>query len=129
MIPITLHLSSPPPSSNGIFANVKRWSSDSKAPGRMKTEAYKAWRDAAGWEVKTQRPEKVRGPVAIDLTVKRHSDRSDIDNRVKGAIDLLVWLQVIDDDRNVQEVRARWGDVPGCVIVITEMAEFERAAA
>ena len=128
---LILTLSSPPPSSNGLFANVKRWSGDGdrKVPGRVKTEIYNRWRESAGWEIKAQRPEKVRGPVMIDLTVKRFSDRADIDGKIKAALDLLVWLQVIDDDRHVTEVRARWGDVPGCTIVITPMDEIERVPA
>jgi Holliday junction resolvase RusA-like endonuclease len=96
--------------------------------GRVKTKPYQAWLTKAGWELNTQRATKVAGPVVVDITVRRDNDRSDIDNRIKAVLDLLVTMQLIDDDKNVVEVRARWGGVVGCWIVV-EPVGFPLAAA
>jgi Holliday junction resolvase RusA-like endonuclease len=54
----------------------------------------------------------------VDITLKRPRANCDVDNYIKGCLDLLVNMAVIDDDKNVQEVRARWGDVAGAVVTI-----------
>ena len=98
-----------PPSVNAMFRNVR-------GRGRAKTDRYKVWLNAAGWDIKAQRPERIAGPVAIDITVQRRNRNSDIDNLIKPILDLLVTHGVIDDDKHVNEVRARWGEVTGCEV-------------
>ncbi len=101
-----------PPSTNNLFRN--------RAGGRAKTEAYNAWHQHAGLVLNGQRIERTPGPVVIDITVERRRKTADIDGKLKAPIDLLVEHRVIDDDRNVAEVRARWGAVEGCEVRVLE---------
>ena len=99
-----------PPSTNNLYRNVS-------GKGRRKTQRYKTWLNAAGWAIKEQRPEPVRGWVIIDITVERRDNhRRDISNTIKACEDLLVAHKIIEDDSKVQEVTARWGPVDGCEV-------------
>jgi len=107
---IVIELQHAPPSLNNIYANVS-------GKGRVKTKRYRTWRAAAGWDVNAAKVEQLSGPVLLDLTVaKPRGTRSDISNRVKAAEDLLVFMNVLVDDSQVQEVHVRWGDVKGARI-------------
>lgn len=112
--PLTITLPCPP-STNNLFTNAR-------GRGRVKTQRYLTWCRAAGNEVLAQRRHRVAGPVLVDITCKRQNTTSDIDNRIKACLDLLVEMNLIDDDKNVQEVRARWGDVAGAVVTIVPEA-------
>jgi Holliday junction resolvase RusA-like endonuclease len=68
-----------------------------------------AWKAASGREMLLQKPESISGPVTVDLTVKRPNERSDLDNLIKAALDLLVEHRIIQDDRFVEAVKASWG--------------------
>lgn len=87
-----------PPSLNHAYANRKG--------GRKKTDEYRAWQFEAILRIKSQRPERIHGPVIVDISIPKQ--RGDIDNRIKPTLDALVMAKVIDDDRHVEEVRARW---------------------
>lgn len=105
-----------PPSTNNLFRGAGKL--------RVKTGDYKAWLTAAGWEIKRQRVQPVAGPVSVTLTVCRPPrGRSDIDNRIKAGLDLLVQQRVLADDSQVQEITARWGMVEGCRVEIREMGK------
>jgi Holliday junction resolvase RusA-like endonuclease len=114
MLTITIPV---PPSANNMFINVPK-------RGRVKSTEYRKWRDAAGWFIQSQPHPKVPGKVNILIEVRR--GRGDIDNRVKPVLDLLVLHHLIDDDRNVQSVTARWADVDSCRVTVTA---FEAEAA
>lgn len=118
---IEIVLTDPPPSSNNMFANVS-------GQGRIKSKLYTLWIETAGWEARQQAKLRVGGTVLIDITVFRMSKIADIDNRVKAVIDLLVAHDLIDDDKHVQEIRARWSDEKGCRIVVERIVIVGRAA-
>lgn len=119
---IVIDLQSAPPSLNNLYANVP-------GRGRVKTKRYRTWRAAAGWDVKAVKAEKLCCPVMLDLTVKKPRGlRSDISNRVKAVEDLLVFMSILEDDSQVMEVRARWGDVPGARIEIMPIEAAPEAA-
>lgn len=82
-----------PPSLNNMFLNVRN-------KGRVKTENYRKWTTAAGWLLKSQHPRKFDVPVSIiiELNFSAKASRSDLDNRSKALIDLLVEHAVIPDD-------------------------------
>lgn len=103
-----------PMSVNNAFANVA-------GKGRVKSSRYQTWRQAAGWELKSQGPIiKVPGKVVIDLIVPR--TRMDLDNTFKPYLDLLVDLGAIDDDRHVEGINAWWTDAPVGRVVIRSAA-------
>lgn len=84
-----------PPSVNAMYANRKRG-------GRIKTPKYRAWIERAGWEIITQKPERIKGRYRVSITLPRI--RGDGDNRIKAILDLLVSLCITPDDRHCQRV-------------------------
>lgn len=119
-----IHLSLPyPVSVNAMYANAP-------GRGRVKTERYKTWLNAAGWALKSARPSKVAGAYTLEITLFQSDKRKrDLDNTVKAISDLLVTHQLVEDDSLctrlvVQRVPSdtQWAEV-------TVRAQQERAAA
>ena len=102
-----------PPAANNLFFNDGHG-------GRGKSQRYRAWRVAAGWQVRLQAPRRVRGPVAISITVEDGASRADLDNLAKAPIDLLCELHLIEGDHRevIREVTLRWGAVEGLSIEV-----------
>ena len=100
-----------PPSLNNIFRNMAQG-------GRAKTADYKGWLTAAAWEIKAQRPTPIAGDVAVDLVIERPNAASDLDNRIKPVLDACQTAGVIENDKRVVDLRARWGAVRGCEVKI-----------
>lgn len=99
-----------PPSTNGLFATVGN--------RRVRTAKYRAWSEAARWEVLAQKPRKIIGPVALDVRVKRPNARSDVGNRLKALEDLLTGL-VYADDKQIQIITIAWdATAPGCIVTV-----------
>ena len=96
-----------PPSMNHAWRSTKRG-------GHYIEGSVKKWRTQAAWELTQQKCRPVIGVVEVHLTVRHPKQRSDIDNRIKNVLDLLVTKGVIatDDDTVVRRVIAEWGDVP-----------------
>lgn len=96
-----------PPSVNNLYANVR-------GRGRIKSERYRVWRNAAAWAMrldgnKPRSWETISGPVSVEIIC---GGRADVDNRSKAALDLLVEMKVIGDDRQVAELRVKRGENP-----------------
>jgi len=114
MLEITLPL---PVSVNRLWRNGK---------GRtFRSPQYRCWLTEAGWELRTQRPKLIAGPVSVTIAAGRPDRRRrDIDNLAKSLLDLLVAHQVIEDDANVVKFTAGWDTAvpPGIVRVTIEPA-------
>lgn len=101
-----------PPSLNNLFANVAK-------RGRVRSERYRQWANAAGWELKSAKPQKVSGPVALTILLGKPDRRKrDLDGLSKAPIDLLVEYQVIEDDSLVQRLTLAWAPITGCQITV-----------
>lgn len=100
-----------PPSLNNIFFNKPHG-------GRAKTTDYKNWLEATAWEIRSQQPPIIKGEVCIDLLIERPTASSDLDNRIKAALDACQKAGVIENDKRVVELRARWGQIKGCQVTI-----------
>lgn len=100
-----------PPSTNALFFNAGH--------GRQRTKVYNDWRKEAGWEIKRQRIPAISGRVIVDILLEENK-RRDADNAIKGILDLLVDLCVIQSDRSdiVRSVSATWGGPPGANVTI-----------
>lgn len=93
-----------PPSVNALYANVP-------GHGRVKTERYRTWLNAAGWAIKMQRPAKIPGPYSMTMIVHRKDKRKrDLSNFVKATEDLLVAHGVVSDDSGATEIHLYWTD-------------------
>lgn len=119
-----IHLSLPyPVSVNAMYANAP-------GRGRVKTERYKTWLNAAGWNVKLAKPSPLKGAYTLEITLFQSQKRKrDIDNVVKPISDLLVEHQLVEDDSLctrlvVQRIPSdtQWAEV-------TVKAQQERAVA
>lgn len=90
-----------PPSVNNLFSTSGR--------RRVKSREYQSWLRAAGLEIvaQKQRPNAIKGRVAVD--VQCVDGRTDLDNRMKTILDLLVLHCLIERDAPeiVREVRVR----------------------
>lgn len=108
-----------PPSLNNAFLNAA-------GKGRVRSKAYKAWVEEAGWMVKARRNGLIPGPVSVTLDICPPNKRAfDLDNRLKPALDLLVACGVLSDDSNkiVKAVSAREvTEGPACTITIEAIA-------
>ncbi|WP_374387167.1 RusA family crossover junction endodeoxyribonuclease [Brevundimonas sp.] len=95
-----------PPSANKI------WRSTPGSTKPRRSKEYLDWLNQAGWMVREQMArdgcDPVPGRVLILLGVERDSPLSDIDNRCKATLDLLVKQKVIDDDRYVTGIALSW---------------------
>lgn len=108
MIRITLPL---PPSTNALYRNVAK-------RGRVKTERYNTWLQAAGWALKEQKPGKVEGPYCLWLYCgKPDNRRRDLANLEKAVSDLLVAHKIVEDDSLCAELHLYWeGTGRDCVV-------------
>lgn len=92
-----------PPSANMLFRTT-----DGK---RFKTAKYRNWLDAGTQYIASQgiviQPFK---EVHIEIYVPRLRFNSDIDNRIKPVLDLLVKTDIIQDDSLVKSIYAEWVD-------------------
>lgn len=104
-----------PPSANKLFANGPH--------GRHKTQFYKNWLETAGWEIKAQKPDRVSGPYAIEISVGKTGKRRDLDNCIKALSDLAVGLGIVEDDSLCQKLKAEWTVTPGTQVMIIGMKE------
>lgn len=111
-----------PPSVNASTRNVE-------GIGRVKTKAYKDWIKEAGQQILIQRPGRVAGGFHLTMRVRRASLRRDLDNYAKCAIDLLVSMNVVDDDRHCESINLAWTDEGEGVSVMLVSAQQASEAA
>jgi Holliday junction resolvase RusA-like endonuclease len=78
--------------------------------GAFRTPAYTSWLETAGWELKAQRPAPLPAGSALAITIRAGKpDRArDLDNLVKGLLDLLEAHGVIENDGAVHDLRICW---------------------
>lgn len=105
-----------PPSTNNLFFNVQ-------GRGRVATKEYRDWKDRNSWFIKSQKPQRVSGPVEIKILVEDSFPRRDIDNTVKPCLDIIAdrGMKIIDGDHAnvVRKVTAEWADVKGVHLTIS----------
>lgn len=107
-----------PPSANNVFLNVA-------GRGRVRSKAYRAWAEEAGWMVKSRMNGMVTDPISVRIELCPKNRRAyDIDNRIKPSLDLLVACGVIPDDSNkyIRQVMVREVPTgPECTITLEEI--------
>ena len=75
-----------------------------------KSTEYKRWMMQAGLMARSQyRGAPIAGPFRILLEITRPDKRRrDLDNRIKGCLDVLQSIGFIRDDSDCEEIFARW---------------------
>lgn len=106
-----------PPALNNLFFNLP-------GGGRAKTPGYKAWRLAAGFEVLAQRQPHLKGRVDIVVTIEDGASKADVDGLLKGPIDLLVEMGMIEGDgpKHVRSAKAVYGDCKSMMVEVRKVA-------
>jgi crossover junction endodeoxyribonuclease RusA len=101
-----------PPTTNSLFANVP-------GRGRVRTQRYRTWAVAAGWDLKAQQPQSIEGDFILEIILGRPDKRRrDASNFIKAVEDLLVEHRIVEDDCLAQKVSIAWGDVQGCQAIV-----------
>jgi len=72
---------------------------------RYRTPKYEAWIEEAGWEIRLQKPEPIKGKYRLCVEISDRS-RKDADAVLKATADLLVAHRITDDDALCIEVTA-----------------------
>lgn len=109
-----------PPSVNSLYTNVR-------GKGRVKTPAYRKWIKEAGWAIKAQGFEPLKGWVAMSVRVVKPDRRKrDLLNIEKALSDLLVSVGVIEDDRLITVAKFAWtsADLEGVAVTLKEVSEY-----
>jgi len=110
-----------PPSVNNLFVNIP-------GRGRVKTQRYRTWRNAAGWDIRAAKPGKFEGPVEISVVYQRpDSRRRDLDNLFKAIADALVEFEIIEDDSKIERITLEWGESRGATVTIIPRDAAETA--
>lgn len=125
---VRIVLSDMPPSANGLRKSFVRNGKVMSA----KTDAYSSWREAALWEIASQRAGRIEGPYSLSIAVQRNwrSKRArDIDNIIKPVSDALVKAGVVTDDSLAESVSAKWADDLGGLAVVVLVQEAVEAMA
>jgi Holliday junction resolvase RusA-like endonuclease len=106
--PIILLLSLPP-SANRLWRN-----------NRLSQE-YRSWKDAAGWEAKTQLIgiKTIKG--AFSVTIEVPKNRRDIDNNLKPLLDLCQAVGAIQDDKHAEEIHLYRVERDGALVTLTAL--------
>ena len=82
-------------------------------------KAYRAWKNEAGWLLKSQMMKVAHKKLIDDVTVAIVFERrGDLDNRVKPLLDLLVECGVMQDDKQVIRLLVEFGPIKGCEVSV-----------
>jgi len=112
-----------PPTSNNLFAT------EMASGRRFKTAQYSAWLKHAGYLLNLQRikPIKERVDILIEVSDAETTDASDLDNRTKATLDLLVAHKIIQGDSKpyVRRVTMAWGNNEGVKVTIAPISSTD----
>lgn len=115
---IEIILSHKPPSTNQLYRNA---SGGDRKKGRIRTDRYNTWRQAVGWELNKVHG-KISGPYVMQISLCRsmRHHAEDIGNREKAVSDILQEHGIIENDRFCEDLRIRWADTGGKVVILLD---------
>lgn len=95
-----------PPGVNNLYANVA-------GRGRVRSERYREWAVAAGWDANGLG--HISGPFTVSIVLCESVRRKnvDLDGKAKATLDLLVTHHIVDDDSLCQELHMAWSEAAG----------------
>ncbi len=63
----------------------------------------------------------IQGPFYFHMVLTRKQG-ADLDNRIKGALDLLQSLAIVADDKNCTKLTVEYGETKlGCILTVEEL--------
>lgn len=94
-----------PISTNMLFVNLA-------GRGRVPSQRYKTWRNAVGYDFNGKG--SIQGPfsVSIQINPKKRRKGSDLDNRIKCLMDMLVAHGIVSDDSLCEAIQIEYHDCP-----------------
>lgn len=101
-----------PPSVNRLWRSAR---------GKVfRSDRYRIWMQAAGNQLKAQRPGRIKGDFTIHIILGRPDRRlRDSDNYAKAILDLLQAHGVIENDHGQVDTRITWSDtIDGAHVVL-----------
>jgi crossover junction endodeoxyribonuclease RusA len=109
-----------PPSVNSIWRTGRN-----RRTGKSVTyldKKYTAWIVEADAMLLAQKPlPKITGHFTAILTLDQNRRRGDADNRVKGVLDLLQRVGIIENDRFADRITVQWGEADGCSVQLVKV--------
>lgn len=116
--PFVLDLTDMPPSVNSIWR-----SGIDKRTGKPRVyldASYRSWKlgaDGDYWA--SGKKAKFTGPVKVEITLNHTRKRGDCDNRIKVVADYLQRAGIVENDKQISDIRAHWGECKkACRIVV-----------
>ena len=98
--------------------SVNRLWANRKGGRRRCSDAYTAWKAAAGAMINQQRPGRVPGLYSLELIISR-SWGGDAGNAEKAISDILQEHGVIENDRKAESLNIAWGNsLEGCAVTV-----------
>ena len=100
-----------PPSVNAIW----RYTRKNGQPRAYRTKEYNTWVNSVGNSINRQAAgqPKWAEPIYITIAMRRPRMDVDVDNKIKGFLDLAESLGIISNDKLVEGVNAYWSrDLP-----------------
>jgi len=90
--------------------------------GRAKSERYRTWLNAVGWEIKAQRQQPIKGSYTLRITLyEADNRRRDPGNMEKCISDALVEAGLIEDDSlcvSMEIARCKTAGKARCGVVV-----------
>ena len=108
-----------PPSANRMFMRQM-----TRRGRRDLTPEYKAWRDRAGWIVKTQIVGFATIACRFRVEIQVPHSRMDIDNQIKPILDLAQNLGIIANDGNAAGIEVTPTDRDDCMVAFWELPDM-----
>jgi hypothetical protein len=111
---VAIDLPMGPFSTNDLYQPIIR----AGKPALVRSKAYLAWIEEAGYRLNVQRPGRVSGHFASNIYIEEGA--KDIDNCVKSLHDLLQKQGVIDNDKLCRKLKVDYGHVQGIRIMVVK---------
>ena len=118
MTPFTLDLTDMPPSVNSIWRTGRR--SNGK-PHTYLDAGYRSWKLSADADyMMSGKKVTFTVPVKVTITLNEKKKRGDADNRQKTVNDWLQRVEIVSNDKLIEDCRVLWGACPKGVRIVVE---------
>lgn len=119
MTPFVLDLTDMPPSVNSIWRTGRR--SNGK-PHTYLDAGYRLWKLGADADyMMSGKKVHFDVPVKVTITLNEKKKRGDAENRTKALNDWLQRVEIVSNDRLIEDCRVLWGVCPKAARIVVEV--------